>query len=187
MRSTQFSILASLGAALLAAGCQSDRISGIDTGPAPVAAAPAGTVQQSQLPPPSQPAAPAAATPGQFPAAPTAPAPATPSAGTAPSGETQVAANAPDVTIGSVAGVWNVNVAGQTCKVATPQTKYGQGFRAGVLKCPGDMANVKSWNVAGKQLVLYDEAGQTLARLYQSSPGKFDGQTTGGQPLVLTR
>lgn len=191
MRSTHFSVFAALGAALFVAGCQSDRIGGIDTyspvSPSPVTAAPSGNVQQSQLPPPSKPDTPAVTDPAQFPTAPTSPqTPATPSA-TDPAAGTQVASNAPDVTVGSVAGVWNVNTGGASCKVATPQTKYGQGFRAGPLKCPGDMANVKSWNVAGKQLVLYDEGGQTIARLYQSAPGKFDGQTSSGQPVTFSR
>lgn len=173
-------------AGLLVSGCQSSRISGIDTGgPEPIAAAPAGNVQQSQLPAPTAPApvvATAQTDPAQFPTAPTTPGVA------APAAATQVAsANAPDVTVGSVAGVWSVSTGGGSCKVATPQTKYGQGFRAGPLKCPGDMANVKSWNVAGKQLVFYDEAGGKVATLYQSSPGKFDGQTTGGSAVSLTR
>ncbi|MGB8819057.1 MAG: AprI/Inh family metalloprotease inhibitor [Rhizobiaceae bacterium] len=174
-------------ASLLIAGCQSSRISGIDTSYEPVAAAPAGNVQQSQLPVPTAPApvtATAPTDPAQFPTAPTTPGAAAP----APAPASQIAsANAPDVTIGSVAGVWSVSTGGGSCKVATPQTKYGQGFRAGPLKCPGDMANVKSWNVAGKQLVFYDEAGGKVATLYQSSPGKFDGQTTGGTAVSLTR
>jgi hypothetical protein len=192
MRSIFYSVSAVVCGTLLLAGCQSDRISGIDTGPTPIAPAPAGNVQQTQLPPPSKPAG-QMTDPNQFPSAPVTVTTQDPQAtpGTAATGPTdagtQVASNAPDVTIGAVAGVWSVNVAGQSCKVATPQTKYGQGFRAGPLKCPGDMANVNSWNVAGKQLVLYDANGQTVARLYQSATGKFDGQTTGGQPVTFSR
>jgi hypothetical protein len=48
------------------------------------------------------------------------------------------------------------------------------------------MANVKSWNVAGKQLVMYDESGATIARLY-STGGGFSGQTSGGAPITLSR
>jgi Protease inhibitor Inh len=187
-------VLAALSMLLLA-GCESTRMDGINTAPTPVLAAPAGTVTQNQLPAPTSPAAVVAgsATPGviapgmsdpnAFPAAPTAPG--TPAAGTKP---VQVAsAGGADVTVSGVAGVWNVSLAGQNCKVATPQTKYGQGFRAGPLKCPGEMANVKSWNVAGKQLSLYDESGATIARLFTTTPGRFDGQTTGGSPISLSR
>ncbi len=171
--------------ATMLAGCQSDRISGIDTGPAPVAAAPAGTVSSAPLPAPSapKPITPPVTDPSAFPSAPAAPTTATEP--TTPN--TQVAsATGPDVTVGSVAGVWNVSLAGQSCKVATPQTKFGQGFRAGPLKCPAEMANVKSWNVAGKQLVMYDESGATIARLY-STGGGFSGQTAGGAPITFSR
>ena len=46
---------------------------------------------------------------------------------------------------------------------------------------------MKSWNVAGKQLTLYDENGGMLARLYSSGPEKFDGQTSNGLPISLSR
>ena len=169
-------------------GCQSTRMSDINTAPEPVAAAPAGVVQQSQLPPPTNPTGtPAGATdPSKFPAAPTTPG--APAAGTqVASAAAAAAATGPDLTVGGVAGVWNVNVAGQSCKVATPQTRYGQGFRAGPLKCPGEMANVKSWNVAGKQLVLYDDGGAVVARLYSSGGSAYNGQTSGGSAISLTR
>lgn len=166
-------VLAAAFALLAASGCTSSRFASSGTQPAPLPAAPSGTVTAQQLPPP---ATPAPAT--EFPAAP----------------ETQVAAlpaeppaGAPDLTAASVAGVWNASVSGQTCKVATPQTKFGQGFRAGPLRCPAPMDGVKSWNVAGKQLTLYDESGGTLARLYASGPEKFDGQTSGGLPISLSR
>jgi hypothetical protein len=185
MRTFKASLASVVLAGLLLAGCQSSRISSIDTPYEPLPAAPAGKVQQNQLPAPSAPAPTVTTTatdPSQFPAAPTTP------GATAPAAGTQIAsASGPDVTVGSVAGVWSVSSGGQSCKVATPQTKYGQGFRAGPLKCPGEMGNVKSWNVAGKQLVFYDENGGTLARLYQSPSGGFDGQTSGGTSVSLTR
>jgi hypothetical protein len=94
---------------------------------------------------------------------------------------------APDLTPSTVGGVWNVAVSGQTCKIATSQTKFGQGFRAGPLRCPAPVDGVKSWAVAGKQLSLYDESGAVMARLYSSGPEKFDGQTESGIPISLSR
>jgi hypothetical protein len=176
--------------ALAMAGCQSSRMSSIDTGPEPVGAAPTGVVEQSQLPAPTNPKGTqmAATDPAQFPTAPTTPAaPSAQAQGTqVASAATAAAPSGPDLTVGGVAGVWGVNVGGQNCKIATPQTKYGQGFRAGPLKCPGEMANVKSWNVAGKQLTLYDESGSPVARLYGAGGG-FSGQTSGGSAISLTR
>ncbi|MGP2490405.1 protease inhibitor Inh/omp19 family protein [Mesorhizobium sp. PUT5] len=166
-------------AALLASGCSSTRFSNMDSArPEPLPAAPSGTISSSQLPPP---AAPGTADSSAFPAAPqNSQVASLPPDGSAPAG-------AADLTAASVAGVWNVNVSGQSCKVATPQTKFGQGFRAGPLRCPAPIDGVKSWNVAGKQLTLYDQDGGTLARLYSSGEGRFDGQTSNGQPIALTR
>ena len=95
--------------------------------PAPLPAAPAGSVPAGTLPPP---AAPGTTDPSQFPAAP------------APERTWRLPrraappANAPDLTPSSIGGVWTVSVSGQSCKIATSQTKYGQGFRAGPLRCP---------------------------------------------------
>jgi hypothetical protein len=174
-------------AALAASGCSSTRFSSMDSDqPAPLQPAPSGSVSSSKLPPPSQPGTPAASDSSQFPSAPAG----------SNNGGTQVAslppdgsapAGAADLTASSVAGVWNVNVSGQSCKVATPQTKFGSGFRAGPLHCPAPIDGIKSWNVAGKQLTLYDDGGGTLARLYSSGSDKFDGQTSDGKPISLTR
>lgn len=172
-------LLAVTLAALVASGCSSTRLSSMDSAqPAPLEPAPSGTVSSSQLPPPAQPGT---ADPSQFPTAPqNTQVAALPPDGSAPAG-------AADLTPSKVAGVWNVNVSGQSCKVATPQTKFGSGYRAGPLRCPAPVDGVKSWNVAGKQLTLYDADGGTLARLYSSGGEKFDGQTSNGQPISLTR
>lgn len=177
MPHTKFAFMAVSLLALTLGGCTSERFSstGGNRAPAPLAAAPSGSVTSSQLPPPSAPTS-----PSDFPAP--------------PEQETQVAAldpnaaaNAPEVSSGAVAGVWSVNVAGQSCRVATPQTKFGAGYRAGPLRCPAPMDGVKSWNVEGKQLAFYDANGGVLARLYSSGAERFDGQTTSGQPISLTR
>jgi len=177
-------VLAAACLSLALAGCQSARFSSVDTrstAPAPLSAHPAGTVTAGQLPPPMQPGT---TDPSQFPAAPGM------AEGGQVSGGTQVAAleqNAPEISAGSVAGVWNATVSGQSCRVATPQTRFGQGFRAGPLRCPAPLDGVKSWNVEGKQLALYDDGGNVLARLYSSGGERFDGQTSSGQAVSLSR
>lgn len=163
--------------ALLAAGCTSSRFSSMNEQPAPLQAAPSGSVSgNTKLPPP---ATPGTTDPAGFPEAPGA--------------STQVAAlpgpdaAAPDLTTASVAGVWNASVGGQSCRVATPQTKFGAGYRAGPLRCPAPIDGVRSWNVSGKQLSLFDESGSAIATLYSSGEGKFNGQTATGLPISLNR
>ena len=176
-------ILGALIATTTLAGCTSQRFASVNMRPVnstiaePLEPAPAGMVTASQLPPPGDAGS---LPPGAFPEAP---------GGTTLQGQTQMAAaaNAPDITAGSVAGVWNATVAGQGCRIATPQTKFGQGFRAGPLRCPAPLDGVKSWNVEGKQLALYDQAGGVLARLYSSGGERFDGQTSSGLPVSLSR
>jgi hypothetical protein len=174
MASSKTGIMVVALSALAVAGCQSERMSSLNTRAEPLPAVPAGTVTGSQLPPPATP------DPSQFPAAPQQQVAAAPPI-------TQPPASAPDITAGGVAGVWTASVSGQSCKVATPQTKFGAGFRAGPLRCPAPIDGVKSWNVAGKQLTLHDANGSVLARLYSSGPEKFDGQTESGVPISLSR
>ena len=177
MNFTKTGLLAVSLAALVAGGCSTSRFSSMGQDqPAPLEAAPAGKVTANQLPPP---ATPGTTDPSQFPTAPQ-----NQVASLSPEG---APAGAADLTAASVAGVWNASVSGQSCKVATPQTKFGSGFRAGPLHCPAPIDGIKSWNVAGKQLTLYDENGGTLARLYSSGGEKFDGQTSNGLPISLTR
>jgi hypothetical protein len=179
-------VIATAILAIALAGCQSDRFSRMDSrqmAPAPLSPAPVGAVTAGQLPPPAQPGT---ASASQFPAAPGTEG----TDGAMSQDGTQMAAieqSAPEITAGSVAGVWNASVAGQSCRIATPQTRFGQGFRAGPLRCPAPLDNVKSWNVEGKQLALYDDNGGVLARLYSSGGERFDGQTTSGQPVSLSR
>lgn len=168
-------VLLAAVAALTVSGCQSSRFSSVEERPAPLPAAPSGPVTSGALPPP------APANPDAFPTAPT-PNPADVAAAPA-----APPADAPDLTPSTVGGVWNVSVSGQSCKIATSQTKFGQGFRAGPLRCPAPVDGVKSWNVAGKQLSLYDENGGVMARLYSSGAEKFDGQTESGVPISFSR
>ena len=176
---TRTGILALAAAALVMAGCSSARFSPLNTRSTtmaePLQPAPVGTVEAGQLPPPD---GTALNDPTAFPE---------PPAGTETPGSFEVAANAQDLTAGSVAGVWNASVSGQGCRIATPQTKFGQGFRAGPLRCPPPLDTVKSWNVEGKQLALYDESGSVLARLYSTGGERFDGQTTSGLAVSLSR
>lgn len=176
MPKDRFALMAVSLLALALAGCQSERFAPMAaSAPPPLAPAPSGTVISNQLPPPSGPV-----DASQFPDAPQ-------QGGQVAALDPAAAAGAPDVSAGSVAGVWSVNISGQSCRVATPQTKFGNGYRAGPLRCPAPMDGVKSWNVEGKQLAFYDEGGNVLARLYASGSGRFDGQTANGLPISLSR
>ncbi len=175
------SLLSLAAAGIVPAGCQSSRFGNLDTvspppPPPPVNAAPAGSVQKGNLNSPNA---------SQFPTAPTTDPNAQPG--------TQVAslppASAPDLTPGSVAGVWNASLGGQSCKIATPQTKYGQGYRAGPLRCPGELGNLASrpstasssfsmmrMAAPSRRSILRDRAAST-DRLQAGRPCRFRAKT----------
>lgn len=158
---------------LALAGCQRtsyDYGSGSAPGaaPAPLTAQPVPSVQGGQLPP---------AGGSQFPAAP-ASAPAAP----AQPGATPAAAM--DVTKESMVGSWRVN---GNCDMFLTLTNLGSGSRGGTRGCVGELTAMGSWEVAGKQVLLKDRSGNQIGALYRTADNRFDGQTSTGQQISLSR
>jgi len=170
MNSSKLSFLAILSGTVIISGCSSARLDEPTAQmPSVYKAAPVAKVQQSDLPPPA------------------------PVVEDADAGANkQVASleppeNALELTPASVAGVWRASIGGTSCQIATPQTKFGQGYRAGPMRCPGLFSDVKSWAISGKKLSFFDSAGNPIAALYSEATGGFSGQTTSGQTVVLSR
>ncbi len=165
-------IVAGVGVLLAITGCQ--RTSYYDNSPSyqapPLNAQPVGGVQSGDLSDPTNSA--------QFPDAPQA------STQTDPQ---VAAANALDVSKESMVGNWKTTNNGLTCDLFLTLTKFGNGSRGGTRGCVGDMAAMRSWNVSGKQVMLYDASGNALARLYKTADNRFDGSTRSGQPVSLNR
>lgn len=92
-----------------------------------------------------------------------------------------------DVLPASVAGVWNLSVNSKKCRVATPQTKFGQGYRAAPLNCSGAISRVKSWNVKGKKLYFYDGSGRVIVTFSSFHLDRFEGYTLDNKAVVLSR
>ncbi|MET3559492.1 hypothetical protein ABID39_000162 [Bartonella japonica] len=95
--------------------------------------------------------------------------------------------NAVDLFPASIAGVWNLSMGGKSCRIATPQTKFGQGYRAGPLHCPGIVSQVNSWDIRGKRLYFYDKSGRIIVVLHSNDLNLFEGKTLDGYPVSLRR
>ncbi|AGF75147.1 outer membrane lipoprotein Omp19 [Bartonella australis AUST/NH1] len=95
--------------------------------------------------------------------------------------------NALHLSPATIAGVWNLSVSGAVCRIATPQTKFGQGYRAGPLHCPGVFSRVSSWSVEGKKLYFHDNLGHVAAALYSTGMDHFEGRTFDHQFVILDR
>lgn len=157
--------------ALGLAGCQGTRAPFMGSraqAPAPLPAAPAGSVQTSQLPPA-----------GNFPEV--------PEQATSAADLEVAAANAPEVSQTGVVGSWKTSASGVNCQMFLTLTKYGSNSRGGTRGCQGELAGMRSWSVSGKQLQLYDENGTQIATLYSTGAERFEGQTSTGQAVSLSR
>jgi hypothetical protein len=186
MQKSAFAAGVCLAAAIAVSGCTSSRFGTYPTyqQPAPINPAPSGTVTSGQLPPPAQPGADPNAQ-GNFPAAPGAentllndP--------NAPGG-LQQSASAEPVTREALVGAWKVTTAGSSCQMFMALTKWTGGFRAASRGCPGDAASVAAWDVQGQQVILSDSSGNKVATLFSSGAGSFNGQTTSGAAITLSR
>ena len=192
---TRLATLAALAAVTVTAGCTSSRFGGNDfaglqPGPAPVQAAPAGTVQTGALPPVGGPQAlpqpGAQPLPGQtdpnaaagVQVASADPAPQTPAA---------PAATGQSVTENSFIGNWQTSVNGQSCATFFGLTDLGSGLLGGTRGCPGDLARFRTWRVNGNQATLRDSTGATVATLVKTGEKQFSGTTASGQGFTLTR
>ncbi|MDD9329888.1 MAG: AprI/Inh family metalloprotease inhibitor [Bartonella sp.] len=99
----------------------------------------------------------------------------------------EVPDNAVDLFPTNIAGVWNLSIGDKSCRIATPQTKFGSGYRAGPLNCPRIFAKVDSWAIKEKKLYFYDRSGSVIAVLYSFGKDYLEGRTLDNQPVVLDR
>ena len=170
-------IVAVLMAGALLGGCNSTRMMPTaPAGPEPLPASPSGRVEsRTPLPPPSSPDA--------FPTTPEAPQTA--------SAPVDAAAAAPaggggPVNKNAMLGSWRAG-GGDNCQVFMTLTKFGQVSRGGSRGCSSDLQKMRGWDVKGQQVVLYDDSGNQIAALYASGGGRYDGQTSSGQAVSLSR
>ena len=182
-KSALSSAMCVLAAGVIVAGCSTSRFGTFGTrpAPAPLASAPTDPVTGGQLPPPTQPGV----TQDGFPDAPgqegvlTDP--------NDPNSSFQDVATAQPVTREALVGAWKVTTAGSSCQMFMALTKWTGGFRAASRGCPGDAASVAAWDVQGQQVLLSDSNGNRVATLFPTGNGQFNGQTTTGAAISLTR
>ncbi len=173
--------------ALLIMGCSSIMPFGRDEPapprPAPIAAAPAGSVTAAPLPAPG-PGAPAPGVPGQPPSGLAA---LDPSAGV-PAATPAPAASNVEIGRTDLLGGWTISAAGDSCQLFMTLTTWSGGYRASTRGCTNAaLTGVSAWNMEGSQVQLLNDSGGTIARLYPASKTQFSGQTEGGGPVSVSR
>jgi len=174
-----------VAAGLIISGCTSERFGApySNTTPrsAPIRAAPSDSVSQTPLAPPEGYST-------EYPSAPLG-GDGTQMAGLdpQPQGSWDAITSGIELTPALVAGVWRAEVDGLPCQIATPMTKFGQGFRAGPMRCPVALSNVNAWNVQGQELIFYNRDGAPQATLYSTNGTSFVGRSQDGAQIILTR
>jgi len=85
-------------------------------------------------------------------------------------------------------GGWTVASAGDTCQLFMTLTSWTGGYRASTRGCNSEvLKSISAWNVSGKEVVLSGSGGSSVATLFSSGSGRFDGQTDQGSQIIFYR
>jgi hypothetical protein len=85
--------------------------------------------------------------------------------------------NARSLSRTDLLGAWTLASGAEQCKLNVNLTSWSGGYRASTRGCQSsELQRVNAWNLNGNQVVLLAEDGSTMAQLYSSSAGRFDGQ-----------
>jgi hypothetical protein len=91
------------------------------------------------------------------------------------------------LTVLKLLGVWTVQSGDVTCRLNLTQSAKGSTgrYRASAPGCSVPaIAAVSSWQLAGKQIQLFNEAGQLVGALLQNGD-RFVGTMVGGQGISM--
>jgi hypothetical protein len=107
-----------------------------------------------------------------------------PPSGAAPAGGSVAAA--PPV---SLAGRWTLSSTGTGSCAMTfgANANATEGTIAPAGGCPFNFYTSRKWTYAETGLTIRDHTAQTLAQLAPAGPNRFEGKTSSGQDIVLSR
>ncbi len=187
--------------ASLVAGCGSIGAIGLPFGqsnepvaqaPAPLPAAPTTAVESAALPPvPGQTPVEGSYAAGQAPtdllasndsSGEPVPADAMRAPGATPAvPAAQSVASGAEVGRTDLLGGWTIAAASDNCQLFMTLTSWTGGYRASTRGCSSTLlTSISAWSLNGNQVVLAGSDGATVARLYSSGTGRFDGQSESG-------
>jgi hypothetical protein len=88
-----------------------------------------------------------------------------------------------------MSGRWVLASTGNTSCALVFNSSVGarEGTVAADAGCPGKFVTSRKWAFEKNSLVIRNVNGEPLAHLSSAEPGKLEGQTTGGEPVSLTR
>ncbi len=87
-----------------------------------------------------------------------------------------------------MAGSWQVPTDGADCRIILAFTKWSGGYRAATRRCSSpEIQAINAWDVKDRSVVLVDQSGNEIARLFGANGGSYQGRTKSGQAISFTR
>jgi hypothetical protein len=88
-----------------------------------------------------------------------------------------------------MAGRWTLaSTAGGACGMNfRAATSVGEGAIAPEGGCPGNFFTSRKWTYESAGLMIRDHTGKPLAQLASAGPARFEGRTSEGAGLTLSR
>lgn len=121
----------------------------------------------------------------QTPAAPTTPD--NPQVAALDTTNTQQSSNV-SVSREGMAGSWQVPTDGSECRIILAFTKWSGGYRAATRRCNSpEIQSVTAWDVKDQSVVLVDQNGSEVARLFGASESQYNGRTKSGGAVSFKR
>ena len=90
----------------------------------------------------------------------------------------------------NMAGRWTLSAAGSTsCGMTFGATSpdAAEGTIAPGAGCPFNFFTSRKWNYTDAGLIMRDHTAQALGQLQPAGPNRFEGKTTAGQEIALSR
>jgi hypothetical protein len=96
----------------------------------------------------------------------------------------------PGFSYESLGGRWQIGEAkgDKVCDLTLDSTKFISNYGAHTgIGCPEGLFGVSSWLLAGDEIRLMSPGGSVLAKLHPAGHGRWDGSTTAGLAIFMTR
>lgn len=96
----------------------------------------------------------------------------------------------PGVSYESLGGRWQIGEAkgDKVCDLTLDSTKFISNYGAHTgIGCPEGLFGVSSWLLAGDEIRLMSPGGSVLAKLQPAGHGRWNGSTTAGLAIFMTR
>ena len=90
----------------------------------------------------------------------------------------------------SLGGSWQIGEAhgDKLCDLTLDSKKFISSYSAHTgIGCPEGLFGVSSWILAGDEIRLMSPGGSVLAKLHAAGHGRWDGSTTAGLAIFMTR